>query len=416
MLNKDIILKELKLQLNNKIVVVGVSTGLDSMVLLNLLEHINCKIIVAHVNHHKREQSTLEQEYIKSYCMKKGIICEVKELFFESSQNFQEEARLKRYEFFYDLYHKYNASYLLTAHHANDDLETILMRLIRGSSLKGYAGMDVCSQYKDINIYRPLLNIQRKDILEYAESNNIKYFDDSSNDEDDYLRNRIRHNIIPIIESENPNIYETIQDFKENINNCNELVFNIIHDFEKEKVSYLDNITSFDINDFNKYNNYLKVQILFDLLKPIKPSRDLIDELIKQIENDKSLIINEIEENFFMIKEYGMIKFGKIFNHQDFYLKIDKEGIYILDDLSQLEVVKNKCNFRDKEIDLCYNINNLPIVIRTRQNGDKIKIHNKLISLSDYLTNKKITHFKRNNLVVCNDINEVLFVLGLEVK
>jgi len=410
------VLNKLELELNNKTIVVGISTGIDSMVLLDLLLKIkNIKIIVAHVNHNKREQSKEEQSFIESFCNDKNIICRVKELHFESTNNFQSIARSKRYEFFYSLMDEFNASFLLTAHHANDDLETMLMRFIKGSSFKGFSGIDENSTFNGYHIYRPLLKISKEEIKEYAMNNNILYYSDVSNDEDDYLRNRIRHNIIPLIEKENPNIYQTIQEYKENIVSMNNVLFSIINEFYDLYLKKESGITSFKITDLTKYNRYLQKQILFDILKRFSQSIQQIEELLKQINNEKTLIIKHITDDYVMIKEYGYCRFGKLNDYSNVFLKITADGTYKINDDIIITINKNICNFKDKENNLCYNINNLPLIVRTRSNGDKIKRHNKLISLSDYLTNKKITHFKRNNLVLADESGVVLFILGLEV-
>ena len=410
----DIVLQKMQEKLNNKKIVVAVSTGIDSMVLLSLLEKLrNVTLIVAHVNHHKREQSNEEQAFIKSYCLNKNIILEIKELHFNSTKNFQDEARKQRYLFFKDVIDKYQADYLLTAHHATDDLETILMRLIKGSSLKGYAGIMEDAEFHHIYIYRPLLNVSKNDIMQYAKEHNIMYYNDESNISDDYLRNRIRHSIIPIIEEENPSIYKNIADYKEHINESNNFLFEKINNFINHKVSLNNNIYSFKIEDFLKESDYLQVQILFELLKPLKLSKNLILELIKQIKNNKKLIINNIINDYYLVKEYGFIKLGMI-NKEPRYMKIIEDGNYLINDYTNVEIVKNKCYFRENNCEICYNINNLPIIIRNRKDKDKIRIKNKLVNLSDYLTNKKISHFDRFRLVLTNDQDEVIYILGLK--
>ena len=142
MQNINQLLQNMQIQLNNQTIVLAVSTGIDSMVLLDLVQKLkNVKIIVCHVNHHRRLQSDEEQQFITEYCQKNNIKCYVEELYFEETKNFQEVARIKRYQFFEKIIKLENAKYLLTAHHATDNLETILIRLIKSSSHKGYAGI-----------------------------------------------------------------------------------------------------------------------------------------------------------------------------------------------------------------------------------------------------------------------------------
>ena len=155
----DFVYDNLKEVLNDQTVVLAVSTGVDSMVLLDFVEKsTNAKIIVAHVNHHRRIESNDEQAFIEEYCLDHKIALEVLELNFENTQNFQNNARKERYIFFKEVVDKYQATYLLTAHHANDNLETIIMRLIKSSSLKGYAGIPKTQEFEGYTIYRPLIN------------------------------------------------------------------------------------------------------------------------------------------------------------------------------------------------------------------------------------------------------------------
>ena len=192
---------KIKEQLNNKTIVLACSTGIDSMVLLNLLLNYtkNSKIIISHINHQKRTQSTLEEEYIKKYCLEKGLKCYVKVLPHYEESNFQEWARDQRYQFFDEIMEKENADYLITAHHADDNLETIIMRLLKSSSLKGYAGIEELTKKENYYIFRPLLENSKKEIMEYAVKNNIFYYQDDSNYSDDYTRNRIRKYIIYMV-------------------------------------------------------------------------------------------------------------------------------------------------------------------------------------------------------------------------
>lgn len=407
------LLENMQLQLNNQTIILAVSTGIDSMVLLDLVQQLNnVKVIVCHVNHHRRDQSNEEQQYITNYCKEKNLKCYIEELYFEDTKNFQETARNKRYQFFERILKLENAKYLLTAHHATDNLETILMRLIKSSSHKGYAGIEQLQQIKDYYIYRPLLKLTKHDIYNYQQSKNIKYYNDESNDHDDYLRNRIRHNIIPEMEKENPSLYKAIEIYQEHILETNKMLFQEINSFINNEVSTQNNIISFKIDTFLNLSDYLKEQVLFEILKKHNLSKTLIEELIDQIKTTKSTIINNISNDLTMIKEYGFIKFGKCCVSKDINLTIEKEGTYFVDDKTKIIVDKNICYFETENMKMCYNIKDLPVTIRTRLDGDKIIINGKLKNLSDYLTNNKVSHFVRQNLLVLtNNLNQVIYLI-----
>lgn len=405
----------LKNQIQDNTVVVCVSTGVDSMVLFDLVKDITSNLIVVHVNHNQRLQSKEEQEFIVDLCKKLNIKCYVKELNFDTHQNFQSNARNKRYDFFKEIMLKENASYLLTAHHATDDLETVIMRFIKSTSLKGYAGIDELTKWNNGYIYRPLLKVSKKEIYDYAFINNIKFYEDSSNAENDYLRNRIRHSIIPEMEKENPSIYKELEIFKNHINQCNELLFEKINDFIKNKVQTHNNIISFKICDYQDEKPYIQEQILFELLKEHQLSKTLIEELIKQINNDKTLIINEVSDKLTFIKEYGFIRFGMITKIPNVDILIEGDSVYNIDNFGKIVVDKNICYFETENSKVWYNIYALPVRLRNRLPGDKILINGKLRSVSDHLTNMKVSHVYRSNLLVLtNNENQVLFILGIK--
>ncbi len=412
----NLLLKNMQQQLNNQTVVLAISTGIDSMVLLDIVQKLkNVKIVVAHVNHHRREQSNEEQEFILKYCENNNIKCFVEELYFNDTKNFQEAARIKRYQFFEKVIKMEQAQYLLTAHHAVDNLETILIRLIKSSSHKGYAGIEKIQKHNDYYIYRPLLNLTKQDIYDYQKQNNIKFFNDESNDQDDYLRNRIRHNIIPEMEKENPSLYKAIEIYQQHILETNKLLFEKINSFINNEVLAQNNIISFKQQSFLELSNYLQEQVLFEILKKYNLSKTLIEELIDQIKSNKNTIINNISTNLTMIKEYGYIKFGKLSKIDSFSLTISTDGTYFLPNNTKIIVDKNISYFETENNKMCYNIKDLPITIRTRVDGDKILVNNKLKNLSDYLTNNKISHFVRESLlVVTNNLNQVIYLIEMK--
>ena len=121
--------------------------------------------------------------------------------------NTENYARKKRYEFFENLIKKYQAKYLLTAHHGDDLTETIIMRLIRGSSIKGYAGFSEITYKENYKIYRPLITKTKEEIFDYVQKNDIPYALDKTNNSDKFTRNRIRKYILPNLKKENKNIH-----------------------------------------------------------------------------------------------------------------------------------------------------------------------------------------------------------------
>jgi tRNA(Ile)-lysidine synthase len=176
-------------------VAVGVSGGVDSMCLLYWLHNIKMDVVCLHVNHRLRPEADIETEYVKSVCEKLNIPVHI---FYwndnKPESGLEAAARQARYKMMTDFCHENGIEYLLTAHQSDDQIETFLMNLSRGSGLFGLAGMMAESERDGIKILRPLLNVPRSEIKQYCEDNNIKYFVDSMNTDEHYTRVKIRQN------------------------------------------------------------------------------------------------------------------------------------------------------------------------------------------------------------------------------
>lgn len=414
------VIDELRLKLNNEKVIVTCSCGVDSIVLLHLTMKAlqSSNIIVAHVNHNKREESITEQKYIEDFCNKNHLKLEVLVLPKKYDGNFQEWARNKRYEFFENVAKENNAKYILLAHHANDNIETILMRILKTSSLKGYAGMEKCVEQNGLYIYRPLLNTPKSKIEEFAKINNIKYFEDSSNETDDYTRNRIRHHIVPLLLEENPSLYSSFEKYSQTILSANKLLEKVKLEFIENKVSVNNNDIKFNISDLLELDEDIRIHVLFRVLKKYNLSRVCIDEIYKQIISNKNNIVTSFSNSLSMIKEYGYVLFtDKSVSIDEVDIKIENEGSFIINDCLSIIVDKNICYFKAPKTTLWYNIESLPIVVRNRRNGDKIKLKSGTKSVSDFLTNKKVPYMQRKDtLVLCDEFNNVLHILGYVTK
>lgn len=190
---------------------VALSGGVDSMVLLNILIQLGFNIAAAHANYMLRGDESLRDElFVKKTCKKLNIPLHVKqfEVIQSSKKNktsIQEEARNKRYKWFEKLLKQYQYDFICTAHHADDLAETMLINLVRGTGLEGLTGIKLLQN----NIVRPILYITKKQILEFAQVNQIDYVDDSSNQSLKYTRNKIRLKAIPILQQINPDFIHT---------------------------------------------------------------------------------------------------------------------------------------------------------------------------------------------------------------
>ncbi len=409
-------LNNYNINLEGKKVVVGVSTGVDSMTLLHGLERLPFKvnIIVCHVNHGKREQSTVEETFIRNYCNEHHhkLYCLNLTKHNFSNHNFQEEARLLRQKFFYEVMDKEEANTLLLAHHLNDDIETMLMRMIRGSNLKGYSGIDEFSKNDNKIILRPFLKVLKKEILEYAKANKIVYYDDYTNFEDIYTRNKIRNNVVKELFKVNDNVHLKFMEFKNTINEASIIVNEKRDEFINNKVLISKESISFKKDDFLSNNEFLEHEILFELLKEYKFSKQNISELIKLVKSDKQNI-KTIYKNITFVKEYNdiIIYFYEL-KKEDINIVIDGVGVYPVNEKYEIVVTKKNNNLLTTLNKLWYNSNMLPIVIRSRKDGDKISLECGTKKVKKLLIDEKVGILKREEVLLIEKEDEVLAVLG----
>jgi len=197
-------LKESKLLL-------AISGGLDSVVLMHLCNQLKLSVSLAHCNFKLRnEESDLDEEFVIK--LSQILNNQIFTIHFDTENYAQEHktsiqiaARNLRYQWFQELVSTHHFDYILTAHHADDNLETFLINLTRGSGLEGFTGIPE----KNGNIIRPLLPFSRAEILEYAKENQLKWREDASNASTKYVRNKIRHQIVPILKEINPNLLDS---------------------------------------------------------------------------------------------------------------------------------------------------------------------------------------------------------------
>ncbi len=248
--------------------VVGVSGGPDSMTLLTILlklkEKYNLEIFVAHINHMIRENAKIDEEYVKEYCLKNNIECFIKRVnVIEKSQKekigLEEAGREVRYNFFEEVLKNTNSNKIVIAHNLNDNAETIIMNLLRGTGSSGLKGIEI----KRGKYIRPLLEISRKEIEKYCEENKINPRHDESNDDNTYTRNKIRNIVIPYLEKEfNPNIIsglsrlsDIIKEEQEYINKEAKKAYDEIIIKEEKEICY-------DIKKFNSKNKVIQKKLI----------------------------------------------------------------------------------------------------------------------------------------------------------
>lgn len=391
----------------NNYVVIGVSAGPDSMCLLDLLQKKTTKIVVCHINHNVRKESIEEEEYITKYCQDKNIILEKTTINNYQENNFENEARKKRYMFYEEILKKYNSKTLLLAHHGDDLIETILMKISRGSNLEGYAGIKEISNVKNYQIIRPLLKYTKEDIINYNKSNNIKYYNDSSNQSTNYTRNRYRLNILPLLKKEDKNIHKKYLKYSKTLIEYDDYIKREV----KRNINnvYKDNIINID--NLNKLDTFLIKNILYNIMNTIYQNKNNIitdrhiQNIISLLNNTKPNIKIDLPNNKEIVKEYNKLiikdKTSDIKNYKiEFNDKIEIENLIIEKIESEDDDSNSVCRLNSKDI-------TLPLYIRNREDGDYIilKGSNNRKKIKEIFIEKKLPLKKRNNYPLLVDSN-----------
>lgn len=412
---------EHNLDLQNKTIVVGVSTGVDSMVLLdellNAQNEVDFKIVVAHVNHQVRKQSFQEEKFIIEFCKNNNLEIKVKRLLSDNiNHNFQDAARKFRYEFFSEVIDEYKAQYLLLAHHANDNIETIMMRILRGSNLRGYAGIDAIIKQNNYFIIRPLINVLKTDILDIAGKRKLVYFEDETNSQMIYTRNRIREEIVTTIFKENENAHKQFMHFANIIRDADEEIKKNINSYIHNNIKVTDDFVSFDRNLFLQQSIFLQKEILFTITKDVNLGSKNVEEILKLLQSDKPNIITKVTKGLTFVREYDRISlYFKEIEFPDIEILIEQYGEYEIDEKRKIVVLpKNNDKNILKNNSLWYNRSMLPITVRTRKEGDKIELIGGTKKVSDLLIDKKIGILEREKILLVEDKDgQILSVLGL---
>jgi tRNA(Ile)-lysidine synthase len=212
--------------LQGKKLLLAVSGGLDSMVLVHLMQQLNYEIVVLHCNFQLRGlESFGDQQFVQEYSNMNAIPFVFTQFDTEAfatdfKVSTQVAARELRYSWFYEQIEIQNADYILTAHHADDNLETFIINLSRGTGLDGLIGIPAQNE----KVIRPLLSFSRQEIVEYAVANKLEWREDSSNASDKYLRNKIRHHLIPILKELNPTFISSFEKTQSFLKEAQELV------------------------------------------------------------------------------------------------------------------------------------------------------------------------------------------------
>lgn len=405
----------------NDTVVVGVSGGPDSMALLylmdNLKKELDLFLVCAHVDHNVRAESNDERRFLEKFCESKGIYFKYMKIETYGDDNFENEARTIRYNYFDKLVKEYNAKFLLTAHHGDDLIETILMRIVRGSSLKGYSGFSRIVEKEGYKILRPLITVTKEQIENFDKQNGIEYVIDKTNFDDTHTRNRYRKYVLPFLKSENPNVHLKFLKFSEILLENNAYI-------DKEMNNLKNKVLKegiLNVEKFKELDKVIQTKIIYSILETIYGDDLLIISdihvmlILNLINSNKPNMIVHLPNNVICAKMYNEVTFDFNEPENEVY-EIEINNIVNLPNGKNIEVIKDTEWTNNFATRLSSKEVTLPLHVRTRRNGDKINIKKMkgTKKLNDIFIDEKIPLKDRKIWPVVLDANEnIVWIPGL---
>lgn len=408
----------------NDVIVLGCSTGPDSMALFDMLLKIrdkyNLKLICAHVNHNMRKQSMEEAEFIKNFCIENNVVFESMIIEKYGDDNFHNEARNIRYDFFSKLVSKYNANYLMTAHHGDDLIETIMMRIVRGSHLDGYSGFHMIVDMDNYKIVRPLITYTKLELERYDVENNVKYYIDESNLKDKYTRNRYRKYILPFLKKEDQNVHIKFLKFSKNIQEASSYI-------KKERDKALKKVldkkaNKISISNFLEIDYFLQKEILYYIMEKYYQ-----DDLILINDRHVELLLNMISSKRANARVNLPNEIIAVKSYDEFFLFKECEELTAYEielgeyaSLPNNRVIKKIDSTLDNDNTICRLSSNdvlLPLIVRTRKYGDKIAVKglNGTKKVKDIFINSKVKISDRDLWPIVTDSSgKIVWIPGLK--
>ncbi|RKS02338.1 tRNA lysidine(34) synthetase TilS [Flavobacterium sp. 102] len=398
--------------LNGKKLLLATSGGIDSMVLVNLCHQSKLDFAVAHCNFQLRgEESDEDENFVKNQIEKLQFPIfiqrfDTKAFAEQNKLSIQVVARNLRYEWFYTLLANHNFDYILTAHHLDDSLETFLINFTRGSGLDGLTGIPE----QNDKIVRPLLAFSRKEIEAFAKENQIAWREDSSNASDKYLRNKLRHDVIPILKELNPSLLSSFENTISHLKQSQSLAQDAAKNLYQKVVSEEEHHTVIDLLKLLKYRNYKAY--LFDWLQPFgfadwtsvyelintQSGKQVLSETHILLKNRDSLLLfpkqNIVSDEVFWVqKEQSEVKIP---------LKLDFCNV------SDISLQSTNTIFVDEDL------LQFPLTIRRWQEGDFFQPFGMTgkKKLSKYFKDEKFSLLEKSNVwLLCSD-DKIVWIVG----
>lgn len=397
--------------------ILAISGGIDSVVLAQLCKYSNLDFALAHCNFTLRgEESDADEAFVVQ--LGESLDVEVFSQRFdtesyakENKLSIQMAARELRYDWFNDLANELDFDYILTAHHADDNLETFLINFTRGTGLNGLTGIPPINE----NIIRPLLPFAREEIETYAKQNGISWREDSSNYGRKYLRNKLRHEVVPILKEINPQLLDSFQNTVDNLNDTADIVEESLNAVAKRAIVDIDeNGVTYKVSEFKKVNN--SRAYLFEMFKNYGFAE--WDDVVGLLEAETGKYVKSTthvltkHREFLILKDIGESNNSEVVleSHQIEELKDFKSSIGIF----QFDIVDKSDNNSSNTIYVDAQKVKLPLTLRKWQRGDvfrPIGMKGKK-KLSKYLKDEKLKPFEKENTWLLLSGDDVIWVMG----
>ena len=411
-------------------IALGLSGGVDSIVLFHLLvtkyKDSYKELVAFHINHGLREQSYEEAEFVENFVKHYNVKFYKKELNMKSlvrDSHTSEEmlARKLRYDAFEEMSSLEIGVKLITAHHKNDQVENILMRLLSGRSMDYNLMIEEKTTIGRLEVYRPLLNVLKADLEQYADKNDLKYYVDSTNFDTDYTRNNIRHNIVPLLNDVNAASFDNLINFSSYYQNINiELKNKVLESKNGYVISEEEGKVELDKEKLLKNT---KEEIYFLLRDVLANNFSIFDvkqralftiiEDLKSRNNNKSY---DLKNNLKIISEYNSIYVHKIekkcYNDKIELIidEVDINKVYTFHQSNFLITTTNNSS------EVGFNKEDLPLIVTTKRDGDRIQRGKVSKKLSRLFIDEKIPKELRDKLPVIRNKDGILGVLGINTK
>lgn len=411
--------------LKDKKLLIAISGGIDSVVLTHLLHQSKDNISLAHCNFKLRDkESDLDEVFVNDLGKKLNLKSHTTSFNTDDYANnnklsIQMAARELRYNWFAELLEENNLDYVLTAHQKEDVLETFLINFTRGTGLEGLTGIPAING----QIVRPLLNFTRDEIHAFATKNNIEWREDKSNASTKYFRNKIRHQVIPVLKELNPSLMQSFDKTLENLQGSQQIVHDKISDLKKNVTDLKSEPQQFSIDEIKKTSN--PKAYLFELLKEYNFTEwnDVVDLLDAQsgkqvlskthrlLKNRECLIISKREKvKGERLKDaFRINKNDVIFQNESLKLNIQHSKLNIQNPLPLTLNPKPKTALIDNSL------LNFPLIVRKWKKGDyfyPIGMQGKK-KLSKFFKDEKFSLLeKEKTWLLCTSLNEIVWIIG----